>query len=113
METVEYKNLSFTIWDLGGQTKIRPLWRHYYNSNDALIFVIDSNDPERIEEAEKELHGMMAEDMLRDTTLLVLANKQDLPCAMSVAEVTQKMGLASFRNRKVSKIRMFKNGGDN
>lgn len=32
VETVEYKNISFTVWDVGGQDKIRPLWRHYFQN---------------------------------------------------------------------------------
>jgi len=48
VETVEYKNISFTVWDVGGQDKIRPLWRHYFQNTDGLIFVVDSNDRERI-----------------------------------------------------------------
>ena len=44
VETVEYKNISFTCWDVGGKDKIRPLWRHYYQNCTALIFVVDSND---------------------------------------------------------------------
>lgn len=32
METVEYKNICFTVWDVGGQDKIRPLWRHYFQN---------------------------------------------------------------------------------
>ena len=44
METVEYKNISFTVWDVGGQDKIRPLWRHYFQNTQGLIFVVDSND---------------------------------------------------------------------
>jgi len=44
VETVNYKNISFTIWDVGGQDRLRKLWRHYYKDNDALIFVIDSAD---------------------------------------------------------------------
>lgn len=55
VETVEYKNICFTVWDVGGQDKIRPLWRHYFQNTDGLIFVVDSNDRERIEEASKEL----------------------------------------------------------
>merc|ERR1719451_223836 len=51
VETVEYKNISFTVWDVGGQDKIRPLWRHYYQNTQGLIFVIDSNDRDRIEDA--------------------------------------------------------------
>ena len=49
VETVEYKNISFTVWDVGGQDKIRPLWRHYYQNTNGLIFVVDSNDKERID----------------------------------------------------------------
>ena len=100
VETVEYKNISFTVWDVGGQDKIRPLWRHYYQNTQGLIFVVDSNDKDRVGEAHDELHRMLSEDELREAIVLVFANKQDLPNAMSVAEVTDKLGLHSLRNRK-------------
>jgi ADP-ribosylation factor protein 1 len=88
VETVEYRNISFTVWDVGGQDKIRPLWRHYFQNTQGwthvvtthppsgLIFVVDSNDRERIGEAREELARMLAEDELRDAVLLVFANKQ-------------------------------------
>uniref|UniRef100_A0A0K0D0N3 ADP-ribosylation factor 1 n=1 Tax=Angiostrongylus cantonensis TaxID=6313 RepID=A0A0K0D0N3_ANGCA len=101
VETVEYKNISFTVWDVGGQDKIRPLWRHYFQNTQGLIFVVDSNDRERIEESREELHKMVNEDELRDATLLVFANKQDLPNAMSAAELTDKLGLHNLRSRQV------------
>merc|ERR1712087_1015514 len=107
VETVEYKNISFTVWDVGGQDKIRPLWRHYYQNMQGIIFVVDSNDRERIDDAsgsdnsaKEELHRMLAEDELRDAVVLVFANKQDLPNAMSVNEVTEKLGLNQPRNRQ-------------
>jgi len=104
VETVQYKNLKFTIWDVGGQDKIRPLWRHYYQNTDAIIFVVDSNDRERVDRgdgnAAEELSKMLREDELRDAVLLVLANKQDLPNAMSVAEITDKLHLHDMRSRK-------------
>lgn len=99
VETVEYKNISFTVWDVGGQDKIRPLWRHYYQNTQGVIFVVDSNDRERATEARDELHRMLNEDELRDACLLVFANKQDLPNAMNAAEITEKLGLNSMRNR--------------
>ncbi|KRY50481.1 ADP-ribosylation factor 1-like 2 [Trichinella britovi] len=111
VETVEYKNISFTVWDVGGQDKIRPLWRHYFQNTQGLIFVVDSNDRERVGEARDELIRMLAEDELRDAVLLVFANKQgfqqfdlgvvsvDLPNAMNAAEVTDKLGLHTLRNR--------------
>lgn len=59
VETVEYKNICFTVWDVGGQDKIRPLWRHYFQNTQGLIFVVDSNDRERIGEAQEELQKMV------------------------------------------------------
>nr|CAH7720319.1 unnamed protein product [Callosobruchus chinensis] len=82
VETVEYKNISFTVWDVGGQDKIRPLWRHYFQNTQ-----------------KDELMRMLAEDELRDAVLLIFANKQDLPNAMNAAEITDKLGLHSLRNR--------------
>merc|ERR1712149_49780 len=100
VETVEYKNISFTVWDVGGQDKIRPLWRHYYQNTQGLIFVIDSNDRDRIEDAREELTKMLNEEEMRDAVLLVFANKQDLPNAMTAAEITDKLGLHGMRNRQ-------------
>ncbi|XP_061187928.1 ADP-ribosylation factor 4 [Saccostrea echinata] len=100
VETVEYKNISFTVWDVGGQDKIRPLWRHYFQNTHGLIFVVDSNDRERVDEAKAELCKMLEEDELRDAVLLVFANKQDLPNAMSASEITEKLGLSQLRGRK-------------
>ncbi|XP_025247501.1 ADP-ribosylation factor 1-like isoform X2 [Theropithecus gelada] len=99
VETVEYKNISFTVWDVGGQDKIRPLWCHYFQNTQGLSFVVDSNDRERVNEAREELMRMLAEDELRDAVLLVFANKQDLPNAMNVAEITDKLGLHSLCHR--------------
>jgi len=99
VETVEYKNINFTVWDVGGQDKIRPLWRHYFQNTQGLIFVVDSNDRERVKEARAELEKMLSEDELRDAARLVFANKQDLPNAMSVAELTDKLGLHSLKRK--------------
>merc|ERR1712083_662603 len=107
VETVEYKNIEFTVWDIGGQHLIRPLWRHYYQGTEAVIFVVDSNDRERIDGGGNEnddnvrdqLHSMLADDELRNAALLVLANKQDLPNAMSVNQITERLKLNKLRNR--------------
>ncbi|CAL8374980.1 unnamed protein product [Arctogadus glacialis] len=104
VETVEYKNICFTVWDVGGQDKIRPLWRHYFQNTQGLIFVVDSNDRERVAESNEELNKMLAEEELKDAVLLVFSNKQDLPNAMSVSELTDKLGLQNLRNRTVSQV---------
>ncbi|RKO91173.1 ADP-ribosylation factor [Blyttiomyces helicus] len=99
VENVEFKNIRFTVWDIGGQDKIRPLWRHYFQNTQGIIFVVDSNDQDRIGEAHDELQRMLNEDELRNALLLVFANKQDLPSAMSASEMTDKLGLQSLRPR--------------
>ncbi|GAB1598240.1 ADP-ribosylation factor 4-like [Argonauta hians] len=99
VETVEYKNINFTVWDVGGQDRIRPLWRHYFQNTQGLIFVIDSNDRERMTEAADELQKMLSEDELKDAVLLVFANKQDLPNAMSVSEIKHSLKLDSLSKK--------------
>ncbi|KAF7143464.1 hypothetical protein RHSIM_Rhsim05G0087600 [Rhododendron simsii] len=130
VEAVEYKNISFTVWDVGGQDKIRPLWRHYFRNTQGLIFVVDSTDRGRISEARNELHQILGEvggvgtgqrgwdsqmssgafaivpvfkellGELHDATLLVFANKQDLPDAMCASEVADKLCLHSLRQQR-------------
>ena len=90
VETLDYKGLNFTVWDVGGQDKIRVLWKHYYQNTDGLIFVVDSNDRGRIEDAAEELKKMLAEEELKDCCVLVMANKQDLNGALAPGEVTDK-----------------------
>jgi ADP-ribosylation factor protein 6 len=79
VETVTYKNVKFNVWDVGGQDKIRPLWRHYYTGTQGLVFVVDSQDRERIDEAKQELHRILSDREMKDCLLLIFANKQDLP----------------------------------
>lgn len=65
--------------DVGGQDKIRPLWRHYFTGTQGLIFVVDCADRDRIDEARQELHRIINDREMRDAIILVFANKQDLP----------------------------------
>lgn len=82
VESVTYKNVKFNVWDVGGQDKIRPLWRHYYSGTQGLIFVVDSSDTARVEEARSELHKIINDREMKDALLLVFANKQDIPGRM-------------------------------
>jgi ADP-ribosylation factor protein 1 len=99
VETVKHDNVSFTVYDVSGRSGIRPLWRHYYDSSDAIIAVVDSNDRYRHEEIRDEIHKMLLDDMLRDAILLVMANKQDLPDAASVSELTSILKLHDLGQR--------------
>jgi len=99
VETVTYKNLKFQVWDLGGQTSIRPYWRCYYTNTDAIIYVVDSADRDRMGISKQELVSMLEEDELKDAILVVLANKQDIEGSMTVTEVHAALGLDKLKNR--------------
>ena len=99
IDTLDYKGLSLILWDSGGQDKIRVLWKHYYENTDGIIFVVDSNDRDRIEDAAEELKKMLAEEELKDCHILVMANKQDLNGALFPQEVTEKLGMGQLKGR--------------
>ena len=94
------KGISFTMWDVGGQDKIRKLWHHYFNGVEGIIFVVDSTDCDRFQEAWDELEWILNADLLKGVPLVVLANKQDLPRACSVTEVTEALRMTSVKGRE-------------
>lgn len=99
VEHIEYKNLTMTIWDVGGQSKIRSLWKHYYQNTDAVIFVVDSTDEDRFDEAAEHLHAAMRDDNLRNAPFLIFSNKMDLPNSHSVSKVAEALKLSSYKNK--------------
>lgn len=100
VESVVYKNLNFSVWDLGGQTNIRPYWRCYYANTNAVIYVVDSTDKDRLALSRKELMAMLEEEELKNVHLLVFANKQDMTGSMSEAEVADALGLHAIKDRQ-------------
>ncbi|PRP79943.1 hypothetical protein PROFUN_05919 [Planoprotostelium fungivorum] len=100
VETVQYRNLNLTLWDAGGQDKIIALWRCYLQNTSSLIYVIDSTDRERLAKAREEMQKILENDEMKDVCMAVLANKSDLPGAMTSKEVADGLGLMNIRNRK-------------
>lgn len=99
VESLDYKNIKFQVWDLGGQSSIRPYWRCYYAETSAIIYVIDSADKERLGTSRAELLAMLSEEELRSAKLLIFANKQDLDGHASVSEVSEALGLDQLKDR--------------
>ena len=98
-ESFEYKNLKFMLWDVGGQTSLRTSWTSYLTATDALIFVLDSNDRERVQLAREELHRIATDDQITKAPILIWANKQDIKGSMSPAEISEALALTSFKDR--------------
>ncbi|EPZ36212.1 ARF/SAR superfamily, partial [Rozella allomycis CSF55] len=82
--------------DVGGQAKIRPLWRHYFTGTLGLIFVIDSQDKERIEESRQELVKIVSDREMKNCVILIFANKQDLERSMGPTELSEQLQLHKF-----------------
>merc|ERR1719361_1331967 len=74
-------------------------WRYCYQGTNGLIYVVDSNDRDRVDDAREELTKILDDDEIRDVAVLVYSNKQDLPTSMPAAELTEKLGLHNMRNR--------------
>jgi len=96
VETVEYKKLKMTIWDLAGQAKLRRLWKHYFQGSDAIIFVIDSSDKERMEIVKEEMYGVLNDMDLMGANVLIFANKQDIG-VMTPEDITNKLELHTLK----------------
>lgn len=87
------KGISCHFWDVGGQEKLRPLWKSYSRCTDGIIYVVDSVDADRLEEARTELHKVTKFAENQGTPLLVIANKQDLPRSLPVPEIERQLAL--------------------
>ena len=89
------------MWDVGGQQTIRSYWRNYFEVTDGVIWVIDSADRWRLQTCRDELLALLTEEQLGGASLLIFANKQDLPGALSADEVARVLELDSdqFKNR--------------
>uniref|UniRef100_A0AC35TTG1 ADP-ribosylation factor-like protein 1 n=1 Tax=Rhabditophanes sp. KR3021 TaxID=114890 RepID=A0AC35TTG1_9BILA len=110
VEQVTYNNLKFQVWDLGGQTSIRPYWRCYYSNTDAIIYVVDSSDKDRVGISKQELLSMLEEEELKNAVLMVLANKCDIAGALTEVDVFNALGLANIKNRT---LQIFKTSASN
>ncbi|XP_012935259.1 ADP-ribosylation factor [Aplysia californica] len=101
VETVSpVKGVTFTVWDVGGQEKIRALWRHYFANTQGLLFIVDSADTARMSEAREELFGIIKSPEMYRVPVVVVANKQDLPGALTTSQIADQLGLTDVTDRK-------------
>ncbi|XP_060111633.1 ADP-ribosylation factor 6-like [Heteronotia binoei] len=101
VETIQpINNVTFTMWDVGGQDRIRALWKHYYTNTDGLVFMVDSVDSSRFEEARSELEALLGAALMPGVPVVLLANKQDLPGAWPPTQVAEEMGLRKLQGNR-------------
>uniref|UniRef100_A0A3Q2WGL7 ADP-ribosylation factor-like protein 3 n=1 Tax=Haplochromis burtoni TaxID=8153 RepID=A0A3Q2WGL7_HAPBU len=99
IKSVQSAGFKLNVWDIGGQRKIRPYWRNYFENTDVLIYVIDSSDRKRFEETSLELAELLEEETLATVPLLIFANKQDLMTAAPASELAESLRLHTIRDR--------------
>lgn len=98
IKTLEHRGFKLNIWDVGGQTSLRSYWRNYFESTDGLIWVVDSADQQRLQICKQELQSLLVEERLAGATLLIFANKQDLPGALSSNAIREALELDSIKS---------------
>ncbi|PAA56067.1 hypothetical protein BOX15_Mlig030402g1, partial [Macrostomum lignano] len=99
IKSVQSQGFKLNVWDIGGQRKIRPYWKNYFDNTDVLIYVIDSSDKKRFEETGEELFELLEEEKLSGVPVLIFANKQDLMGASRADEISKGLNLVSIRDR--------------
>lgn len=100
IKTIEYKSYRLNIWDVGGQKTIRSYWRNYFEQTDGLVWVVDSSDLRRLDDCKEELHNLLKEERLSGSSLLILANKQDIQGALRPAEIAKVLNLEAMDNSR-------------
>jgi ADP-ribosylation factor-like protein 2 len=93
IKTLEYRGYKLNVWDVGGQQTIRSYWKNYFEQTDGVVWVVDSADARRLADCKRELHALLQQEKLAGATLLVFANKQDLPGAFSHADIAKALEL--------------------
>jgi len=100
IKTVQVDRFKVNVWDVGGQKSIRSFWRNYFDTTDGLIWVVDSSDADRLADCRLELHGLLNEERLAGASLLVMANKQDIPGALSLAQIGEYLGIDEIKRSR-------------
>ncbi|GAA5950406.1 hypothetical protein JCM21900_003723 [Sporobolomyces salmonicolor] len=93
IRTIIHQGYTLNVWDIGGQTSLRPYWRNYFEHTDAVVWVVDSSDRGRIADCRRELHELLKEERLVGASLLVFANKQDITNSMTIDEISAALDL--------------------
>uniref|UniRef100_A0A8C4TB95 ADP-ribosylation factor-like 8Bb n=1 Tax=Erpetoichthys calabaricus TaxID=27687 RepID=A0A8C4TB95_ERPCA len=101
MRKVTKGNVTIKIWDIGGQPRFRSMWERYCRGVNAIVYMVDAADREKIEASRNELHNLLDKPQLQGIPVLVLGNKRDLPNALDEKQLIEKMNLAAIQDREI------------
>ncbi|KAE9551021.1 hypothetical protein FO519_005755 [Halicephalobus sp. NKZ332] len=100
VEQFTWRNINFSMWDIGGQETYRSTWSTYYTQAEVVIVVVDSTDRKRLPVTKEEIYRMLAHEALQKASILVYANKQDIKGAMTAAEISTELSLTSIKTHQ-------------
>ncbi|EPY54200.1 ADP-ribosylation factor Alp41 [Schizosaccharomyces cryophilus OY26] len=99
IRTINVEGLHLTVWDIGGQKTLRSFWKNYFESTEAIIWVIDSLDESRLQECKYQLHELLLEEKLLNISLLILANKSDAAGSLNAKKIEQLLHLDVLKSQ--------------
>mmetsp|Transcript_5220 Transcript_5220/g.10580 ORF Transcript_5220/g.10580 Transcript_5220/m.10580 type:complete len:188 (+) Transcript_5220:103-666(+) len=95
IKTLLHRGFTLNIWDIGGQQTIRSYWRNYFEKTDGIVFVIDASDRDRLMDCKMEMLKLLRAEKLAGASLIIFANKQDIPFALPSSKIAESLGLAT------------------
>ncbi|ROI16277.1 ADP-ribosylation factor-like protein 8B [Anabarilius grahami] len=101
MRKVTKGNVTIKIWDIGGQPRFRSMWERYCRGVNAIVYMVDAADREKVEASRNELHNLLDKPQLQGIPVLVLGNKRDLPIALDEKQLIEKMNLSAIQDREI------------
>ncbi|XP_070967772.1 ADP-ribosylation factor-like protein 8B-A isoform X1 [Oncorhynchus clarkii lewisi] len=101
MRKITKGNVNIKIWDIGGQPRFRSMWERYCRGVNAIVYMVDAADREKVEASTNELHNLLDKPQLQGIPILVLGNKRDIPSALDEKQLIENMNLAAIQDREI------------
>ncbi|KAK6056312.1 ADP-ribosylation factor family protein [Cooperia oncophora] len=101
MRKITKGNVTIKLWDIGGQPRFRSMWERYCRGVNAIVFMVDAADEDKLEASRNELMQLLDKAQLDAIPVLVLGNKKDLPGALDERQLIERMNLSAIQNREI------------
>lgn len=101
MRKVTKGSVTIKVWDIGGQPRFRSMWERYCRGVNAIVYMVDSADIDKVEASRNELHSLLEKPQLQGIPVLVLGNKKDLSPSLDEKELIEKMNLNAIQDREI------------
>ncbi|KAK7602554.1 hypothetical protein V9T40_008143 [Parthenolecanium corni] len=101
MRKITKGNVTIKVWDIGGQPRFRSMWERYCRGVNAIVYMVDAADLDKLDASRNELHNLIEKPQLTGIPVLVLGNKRDLPEALEEKNLIDRMNLNAIQDREI------------